>query len=75
MNEWTFSDRPQAPGWYATLHSWDANEATFPDAHYWDGKVWDKKLPFTAHSSQVFVFKQNALDWAYDNDPEGSRKL
>lgn len=34
------TDPPVQPGWYATMHSWDAQEEMFPGAHYWDGSQW-----------------------------------
>lgn len=65
-------DDPEGIGWYATLQCWDAEEGTFPGAHFWNGSDWE---PDTSASVQYWpiVFKSEVLaaDYAYEHDPEG----
>ena len=72
MNEptdWTFTEKPVKPGWYATLHCWDAQEGIFPGSNYWDGEYWDESLPFTAYAGP-FDDERSAEQWADDHDVE-----
>lgn len=71
-------NNPTQPGWYATLHCWDADEGTFPGAHYWNGSAWQSDehsgvLQTSAtiqHWPVPFNSQEEAETYAYDNDPE-----
>jgi len=71
MSAWKY-DGPMMVGWYATIHSWDAEEGTFPGANYWDGEKWNERLPIFGWSPHPFDTEAAALAWAYENDPEPS---
>lgn len=66
--EW-HSDNPKTAGFYAILFCYDPDEGTFPDSRFWDGKEWDESLPIVWVSSIAFPTKEDAEDWAYENDP------
>lgn len=57
------------PGWYATVHIWDAQEGLFPGAHYWDGTQWDCPAVIIAHAGP-FPEMADASQWAQEHDPE-----
>jgi hypothetical protein len=78
--EWVaeYKGPPDHPGWYATMHSWDSDEGSFPGVHYWDGKVWKdasgpfgkaSSLPIFQRSSDSFDDPREADKWAEDHDP------
>jgi hypothetical protein len=72
MNElkWHHGEsKTKPPGWYATLHCWDADEGLFPDAHFWDGNEWDWNGPITSHAGP-FESEDATKAWADEHDPE-----
>ena len=71
--KWEHED-PTEPGWYATLHCWDANEGVFPGATQWTGSAWETE---NRHAAVVgyagpFPSQEEASAWADVNDPDNS---
>lgn len=62
-------DPPTRHGWYATMHSWDAQEGMFPSAHYWTGSGW---MPETSAAilywPTPFDTEGEAMQYAAEHD-------
>jgi hypothetical protein len=61
-------DHPPLSGWYAVLRCWEPEEGVFPDAVHWPSDDWDVWI--VRRSPKPFASHGDALDWAYENDPE-----
>ena len=72
-----YDKQPSDPGWYPTLHSWDAQEGFFPDAHYWTGSEW-RNAPDDTNTPTCGIYhwpvrcesKDAAESYAWAHDPE-----
>jgi hypothetical protein len=75
-SDWTWSDKPAALGWHATLYGWE-DDGTWPGAFRWDGSRWQDDVwrwpgdgpPVIAYAGP-FADEQSATDWATAHDPE-----
>ena len=70
MSEWCEGNAPTTPGWYAVACVWDIREGICLYANYWNGTVWNDEIPVTMYNGP-FPSDTEALQWAYENDPEG----
>ena len=68
-DRWTYSETPEQPGWYATIHCWDAYEGTFIRSTEWLGDRWAESFPFVAWQGP-FPDEDAADAWARAHDPE-----
>lgn len=61
---------PVTAGWYATLHSWDSSEGSFPSVHHWTGTEWAQPQdgPIVERSPEPFGNAEDAEVWATEND-------
>ena len=51
---------PTRIGWYATCHSWDANEGGFFGTHHWNGWYWDEG---DSHSGSISFYDYAFPSW------------
>lgn len=69
--KWIFDGTPpsDAPGWYAVLICYDAEEGVFPSGAEWDGEKWRKKavIGFLGERRQT---QKEAVNLAYEHDPD-----
>jgi hypothetical protein len=72
---WISDHPPTETGWYATTHCWDPYEGIFPGAHFWNAEWISEGHPIGQRSPMAFTSKAEALEWAYQHDPEGSSSL
>lgn len=69
-SHWRLDDAMPVPGWYATLHAWDAeNEGSIARATYWTGDRWAEDLPIYAWRGP-FPSAETARIDACANGPE-----
>lgn len=71
MTEFTsiFDRTPTKTGWYAILICWESNEGFFPGAAYWNGEIFTTDLPVSNFVDIAFLTKEEAEEFAEDNDP------
>lgn len=62
---WIWGD-PTIPGWYATIHCWDAAEGIFPSSNKWDGNQWGSSLPIVGYAGP-FETQEEAESWAWEH--------
>lgn len=74
MNSQEWSDgshHPTVPGWYAVQMCWDVSEGIHVFAVEIPGTEWDRWKARNPPWHGPHLTKDEALDWGYDNDPEG----
>lgn len=66
--QWMFDGTPpaDAPGWYAVLICYDAEEGVFPSSAEWDGTAWEEKA--VVGFGERRPTQKEATDLAYEND-------
>ena len=68
---WTLHTKtnPPSPAWYPVLICWDAHEGFFPKSAYWNGTIFESKIPVTHFISKPFDSEDKADKYAWEHDP------